>query len=83
MVIREHASQLPGAIFTRGGDLETQPGECFRCSIDLLEDGAQAIRAGGVAVVSELSAVGASPLAGVMGKMMKASEIIDRRMKGS
>jgi hypothetical protein len=75
MTIRQRSSALDVGIHISGGNLETQPGECFRCCVELLEAGAKAIRSGGEQAIREIDDLGSSP----MSRMLNAREVIDRR----
>jgi hypothetical protein len=75
MTIRQRSSALDVGIHISGGDLETQPGECFRCCVELLETGANAIRSGGEQAIREINDAGSIPMI----RMLHAREVIDRR----
>jgi hypothetical protein len=72
MAIRQYSSALDVGIHISGGDLETQPGECFRCCVELLEASANAIRSGGEQSIND---AGGSPMI----RMVHARGVLDRR----
>ena len=74
MLIREYSAALDAGFQIRGGDLETQPGECFRCCVELLEVSANEIRSGGQQAIDESAGAPNRPA-----QMVRVMELLARR----